>query len=301
MSFSQDIKNEMCRAPRQDTCCPLAECYGMLLLCNTFTPREIRLTTENRMLAEYMARSISEVFVVEAVPRLSHKGGKYVIILTDSASIHTIFQKLQYDVARQVALHLHFPVVEEDCCRRAFLRGMFLAGGFATDPEKKYHIELVVRHTSLSREIEALLLEMDLRPRRTVRQGCHILYFKESEQIEDYLTLSGAPASALRIMEQKVIRDVRNRLNRRVNAETANIDKTVDAAGVQLENIRLIMRRTGLASLPPPLREAAELRLEYPEDSLAALAEKAGSAVSKSGLNHRFKRIAQIALTHRNI
>ncbi|MCD8240800.1 MAG: DNA-binding protein WhiA [Oscillospiraceae bacterium] len=173
----------------------------------------------------------------------------------------------------------------------SFLRGAYLAGGCITDPEKGYHLELVTAHKNVSGEMFSILLELGFSPKDTMRAGHYVIYFKQSEAIEDFFTLIGAPNAAMEIMSAKVEKDMRNAVNRRVNCDSANADKIVSAAQAQLEQIRNIERETGLENLPEDLREVALLRIANPEASLTDLALLSPGGMSKSGINHRMRKL----------
>jgi DNA-binding protein WhiA len=192
-----------------------------------------------------------------------------------------------------VAHHINLAVLEEECCRASFLRGAFLAGGSVTDPTKRYHLELVTDHFNVSRQTYSLLLEMGFEPKESSRAGNFIVYFKQSSAIEDFLTLIGAPVAAMELMALKVEKDMRNAVNRKVNCDTANVSKTVEAAMQQIEAIEKIERTTGLDALPHKLRETARLRLNNPEMSLSELAAAAG--MTKSCLSHRMRKLIEIS------
>ena len=193
------------------------------------------------------------------------------------------------------ALHVNFGILEEDCCRTAFLRGAFLAGGSVTDPEKRYHLELATSHVPASREVQALMEEMGFLPRSIRRGADALLYFKQSEHIEDFLTKIGAPAAAMDIMTAKVDKEIRNGANRAMNCDMANVNKTLDAAQEQVGAIEKLRRSARWDKRPEKLRQTAALRLEYPELSLVQLAEKCDPPVTKSCMNHRMRKLMEEA------
>ena len=171
------------------------------------------------------------------------------------------------------------------------MRGAFLAGGSVTDPEKRYHMELATPHQSVSREVYSLLLDMGFSPKETKRASNALLYFKQADAIADFFTSLGACAAAMNVMTAKVEKEMRNTITRQINCDSANADKTVMAAQAQLDAIRYIAREFGLDALPEPLKDAALLRITNPEASLSDLAQLSYPPVSKSCLNHRFKKI----------
>ncbi len=296
MSFSSDCRAELCRLELSRLCCARAEAYGILLFSQNFSLDGIRIVTESRSLAHRLPRLFEAAFGFGFDMKLSSRKseGKMTFLISRKEKLEAIGQL--YGLAREsISRHLNLAVLEEDCCRSAFLRGAFLSAGSATDPEKKYHLEFSTSHYHLSRELSALLLEMGFSPRQTVRKSNYIVYFKASESIEDLLMVMGGPVSALEIMNAKVEKELRNRVNRQVNCETANLGKTVDAAQSQVEAIRRIQNTQGLDSLPPALRETALLRLEYPEASLTELARLHPGGLGKSGLNHRLRKLLSLS------
>ena len=194
-----------------------------------------------------------------------------------------------------MTLHVNFGILEEDADRLAFLRGAFLAGGSVTDPAKRYHLELITSHYKVSRETYALLLDVGFSPKELSRGGSGVLYFKQNNYIEDFLTAIGAPVCAMGVMEAKVEKDLRNGINRRVNCETANLTKVVDASIEQVAAIRKLQKQGRLKELPPKLRETARLRLDNPEATLQELAAMQDPPVSKSAMNHRMRKLVALA------
>ena len=296
MSFSFDTKNELCRLPVQRRCCALAEAYGILLYCHTFSSSEIRIITENRSFAARLPRLFQRAFDLrfDRQPEPADEG-KLVFQITSRVKLDRIIDLLGYDPRQSLALHINFAMVEEECCRASFLRGCFFAGGSITDPAKRYHLELTSSHLQASRELEVLLRESGYPPKSVNRNGSTVTYFKQSRQIEDFLTLIGAPAAATQIMSTKVEKGIRNSVNRRLNCDSANLDKAVEAAQSQGAAIRKLEAAGQLKELPDKLRETAALRLEHPELSLSELAEAFDPPVTKSCLNHRLRKLVELA------
>lgn len=292
MSFSVDVKTELCRASLSRKCCAQAEAYGVLLYCNTFQSGQVRIVTEHEGFAQRLPLLFKKAFKL-TFDRLPEGEGKRIFELSDPDKLAAIYQTFGVD-PRALALHLNFAAVEEPCCRTAFLRGAFLAGGSVTDPRKGYHLELATSHHSVSREVLALMRELDQDPRSAQRKGNTVLYFKQSEQIEDFLTCTGAPIAAMEVMNAKLERDLRGKVNRRVNCDAANLDKAVDAAMSQVEAIRRLEKEGVLVTLPDKLREAAALRLAHPEDTLAQLAQRCDPPITKSALNHRLRKLMEL-------
>ncbi|MEE0562640.1 MAG: DNA-binding protein WhiA, partial [Oscillospiraceae bacterium] len=211
------------------------------------------------------------------------------------SKLDRIINQLGYDPRQNLVLHVNFGLLEDECCRTAFLRGAFLAGGSVTDPEKRYHLELDTGHAQASREVAALLTEMGFLPHSVRRGGSSVIYFKQSEHIEDLLTTIGAPAAAMDIMTAKVDKEIRNGANRAMNCDMANVNKTIDAALEQKNAIQRLQENGRLERLPEKLRQTALLRLQYPEMSLSQLAEKCDPPVTKSCMNHRMRKLLEEA------
>ena len=295
MSFSADVKAELCRAKLARRCCAQAEACGVLLYCNTFTTQQVRIVTESAAFAQRLPLLFHRAFGLRFDERSGpDAGGKGICTLTDPVKLARVWDLCAFDPGGP-AHHINFAMLEEDHCRAAFLRGAFLAGGSVTDPRKGYHLELATTHLRVSRELAALLREEGHEPKQVTRKGSYITYFKQSEAIEELLTEIGAPVAAMELMNAKAEKLLRNGVNRRVNCEAANVDKTVDAALVQRRAIAALEEAGTLEELTPKLREAARLRVENPELSLAQLAALCDPPVTKSSLNHRMQKLIELS------
>ena len=296
MSFANEVKNELCRVPVSRHCCAVAEAYGVLLYCHTFTTREIRIVTACDAFAARLPKLFRRAFGAHFVLPVTEKaGGRHVLTITDRAAIETVFAAFGADLSRTVAHHINLAVLENDCCKASFLRGAFLAGGSVTAPEKRYHMELATSHKQASREVSRLLEEMGFLPRSVQRGANSLIYFKQSEHIEDLLTKIGAPAAAMDIMTAKVDKEIRNGANRAMNCDMANVNKTLDAAQEQVSAIEKLRESRRWELLPEKLRQTAALRLAYPELSLTQLAERCDPPVTKSCINHRMRKLMEEA------
>ena len=295
MSFSSDAKAELCQAKTDRKCCAVAECYGVLLYCNTFSAREIRIITASGGFAARLPKLLRRGFGLRFDSLPDAGTGKKTLIINDRDKLARIFSAFGSEPEGSPSHHINFGVIEEDCCRTAFVRGAFLAGGSVTDPEKRYHLELATPHRSVSREMFSVLLDMGFSPKETQRSGNSLLYFKKADLIADFFTSLGAPVAAMNVMTAKVDKEMRNTVTRQINCDSANADKTVAAAQEQMAAIRRIVRSYGLDSLPEPLKDAALLRITNPEASLADLARLSCPAVTKSCLSHRLKKIMSLA------
>ena len=296
MSFSYDTKNELCKLSVQKLCCARAEAYGILLYCNTFSSSEVRIITENPNFAARLPKLFHRAFGLrfDRQPE-PEQPGKQVFQITDRSKLDHITNLLGYDPRQNLVLHINFAMLEEECCRASFLRGVFFAGGSVTDPQKRYHLELTTSHAQASRELDALLRECGYPPKSVSRNGSFVTYFKQSDQIQDFLTLIGAPVAAIHLISTKMEKDLRNSVNRRLNCDSANLDKAVVAAQEQLEAIRALRTAGLLDQLPDKLQQTAALRLQHPELTLSELAEEFDPPVSKSCLNHRLRKLLELA------
>ena len=297
MSFSYETKNELCKLPVQKLCCARAEAYGILLYCNTFSSTEVRIITENPHFAARLPKLFHRAFGIwfDRQPEPEQQVGKRVFQILEQKKLDQIINTLGYDPRQNLVLHINFAMLEDECCRASFLRGAFFGGGSITDPMKRYHLEMTGSHQQASRELEVLLRECGYPPKNVARNGSFITYFKQSDQIEDFLTLIGAPVAAMNIMSTKLEKDLRNSVNRRLNCDSANLDKAVQAAQEQLEAIRTLDAANVLKDLPDKLKQTAVLRLENPELTLAELAESFSPPVTKSCLNHRLRKLTSMA------
>lgn len=297
LSFSASAKAETCRMFPQKTCCARAECFGVLLFCNCFQGDSIKIITESREFAYILPKLFKKAFDMDfdAYPSMASPG-KLVFQIWDEKKIGTIMEAFGFDPKGSLALHVNLPVVEEDCCKAAFLRGAFLAGGSVTDPGKGYHMEITTTHQSVARETDALLREtMGFSPKTASRGGGVVLYLKQSELISDLLTLLGAPIAAMGIMEARLEKELNNKVNRRCNCDDANITKVVEAAQEQLAAIRILEERGMLENLPPKLSQAAAARLENPSASLGELAAMMDPPITKPAMNNRMKKLCMLA------
>ena len=297
LSFSASAKAEVCRNIPNKACCALAECFGILLYCNSFTPDGIRIVTESREFAHILPKLFWKAFNIEfdSFPSLESPG-KLAFQIYDPEKIDVIMDSFGFDMADTLSLHVNYPIVEDDCCKAAFLRGAYLAGGSVTDPVKGYHMELATTHQAVSRETYVLIHEaIGFYPKSAGRSGSQVLYVKQSEQISDLLAYLGAPVAAMGIMEARLEKELNNKVNRRCNCDDANTSKVVEAAQEQLAAIRTLKGLGRLDKLPPKLKEAAAAREENPEASLSELAELMEPPITKPAMNNRMKKIIQAA------
>lgn len=296
VSFSGDVKRELAAIRPEAGCCLAAQAYGMAEGGHAFGGGEVSLQTEYRDVAERYRELLTLVCrLSENGCRLEDgRGGFTMAAVREDRLCRRVLERFGHTVG-EVAVRINRANLECDGCVPAYLRGLFLSCGVVTDPSSDYHLEFSLPYYNLSRDLTVLLAECGLRAKLTRRGGCHIVYFKESEQIEDCLTLIGATNASLELMGVKLVKNIRNNANRVANCETANIDKTVAAAAVQVEAVRKLSRSGGLERLPEELRELALLRLENPDMSLRELGAALEPPLSRSGVNHRLRRILAFA------
>jgi len=297
LSFSSAARAEICRVLPGKPCCALAQCFGILLYCNSFQDDGIKIVTESREFAHVLPKLFKKAFDLDfdSYPSLAAPG-KLVFQIRDERKLSTVMEAFGFSKGDTLALHVNYPIVEEECCKASFLRGAFLAGGSVTDPGKGYHMELATTHQAVARETELLVREvMNFSPKTARRGGAQVLYLKQSEQISDFLTRLGAPVAAMGIMEARLEKELNNKVNRRCNCDDANTSKVVEAAQEQLGVIRRLRELGMLDSLPDKLRQAALAREENPSASLSELAAMMEPPITKPAMNNRMKKLTELA------
>lgn len=296
MSFSSEAKKEIAAEMPDKLCCRTAQAYGMLQCGHAFSAAEISLQTESAEIADAYDRLVSRICSIPRPLRdtLRRRTTLHQSVIADPAHRLAVLEHFGHS-GGEVSLRLNRANLDCDACARAYLRGAFLVCGAVTDPERDYHLEFALPHYNLSRDLLTLLREVDFPAKSTTRGGNYIVYIKGSEAIEDCLTYLGATRAALEMMGVKMVKSIRNDTNRRINCESANIDKTVAAAGNQLDAVRKIQETCGIGALPEELQTVATLRWENPELSLRDLGELMEPPLSRSGVNHRLQRILKFA------
>lgn len=270
----------------------------MILTAAVIEDSQLRLYTEHEQVAQRMCDLFYDVF--GAGSETSGKKGQGVVYKVAVRGEATVFQirdaVLQKDAESGLyRFRVQDKLLQRDCCVRSILRGAFLASGFLADPNKNYHFEIATRHSALSRDFVDLFGHFGITAKRTMRKSSYVVYVKESEAIADAISVVGATRALMEFRNVQVYKDVRNQVNRAVNCETANVAKTVGAAAKQAQSIKVIERRMGLSNLPDDLQEVARVRLEHPEASLLDIARLLSVPLTKSGVNHRLKKIEKIA------
>lgn len=302
MSFAADAKNEMCKLTPQRSCCRKAECYGLLLFARSFSRANVCMVTENAAVAHRVALLAAQVAGVivdlrSAISRRKENRNTFSVTVEGDDQRAALLDAFGH-AEEEISLRIHRRNLHGECCLAAFLRGAFLCCGTVTDPNKEYHLEFVVPYSNLAKDLLTLLQTCgveNLQPGLTNRRGVFVVYIKGGEQVTDLLAYLGAQAAAMELMQVKMLKEMRNLVNRRTNFETANLDKTASAAARQLLAIQKIADSAGLGELPDDLRELAELRLQNPDMSLRELGAALSPPLSRSGVNHRLQRIVDLA------
>ncbi len=292
MSYCADVKNELAslKLTRNNR---YAFAYGLMLFGRAFSSKRISMQTTNHEMAKVYAQTLEALFGVTV--RLSFGGTKRI---TYKAEVPSDVDRLKilacfdFGISEEV---ICAEPVESDAAAAAFLRGAFLACGNISDPNREYRAELSVRNPALAQELEGFFEKHDLRFTRSVRGKGGVLYTKDSAQIEDFLTFIGATRRTLDMMNTKIIKSLKNKINRANNCDNANISKTVEASYRQRKAIECLEKHERLASLPQELIDAAMLRKQYPEAPLKELCRLSKESLTVSGLNHRLSRLVALA------
>ena len=298
MSFAADTKAELAAVRPENGCCSLAECYGLVLLTRCFSLQQKSHVTESFPAAQKLAQLLAEVTGVVAEISTSIRRSNAHLYTVSIPGENQRMEMLAHvgHTGRETYLGINRANLENACCPAAFLRGAFLSSGTVTDPSKEYHLEFTVPYRQLAGQLMTLLQEveeLELHPAMVNRKGIWVVYIKGSEKIGDLLVYMGAPRAAMQLMQVKMLKEVRNNVNRTTNFETANINKTAQAAARQVAAIVKISQRMGIEALSPDLREMAALRLENPDMSLREMGERLG--ITRSGVNHRIQKLLEIA------
>lgn len=303
MSFAAGVKEELAALAVGNACCQLSELAGITLAAGSMHLAgggvQAEVSTESPAIARRVYKLIKSLYGVQPAieqherHRLN-RNFSYRVVLSDDAAARRMLSDIGVLGGGDVTIGIKPELVRLSCCEGAFLRGLFLGCGSMSDPGKAYHLELVLEDEQLAHSAAALLAGAYINARIIRRGSKHVIYIKEADNISGFLVQTGAHSQMLRLESIRVEKGVRNSVNRVVNCDTANVEKAVRASGRQLDNILLIERHGGLASLPKGLRAAAEARLDNPDATLERLSEIIGG-VSKSGLNHRFRKIEELA------
>lgn len=289
ISFSADIKQQLCAAPHECGDCGICELAGIIEFSGIVKDNTLRISTENADVADRIKKNISSGLNIRLDCTATDKAFQFIV--ENEVIVSLILKRIcvfrDTDANPDSDTHLSW------CCLKAYVRGCFLGGGSINDPQKSYHMEFDTKNPAGIDHLKLALATLGYGTKITYRKGHYLVYVKESDTIADILGLMGAGKGAMDLYTVQVEKEMRNSMNRRINCETANLDKSYTAAANHIAAIKKIIDGGGLDKLPDTLYEMAVVRLENPEDSLKELANKIG--IGKSGVNHRLNRIMEIA------
>lgn len=301
MSYSAEVKNELARIIPERECCRKAELAALLVLSASINRDKginVRAITENAATARKIFKTFKEVYgiqsLVQAEKRRHFNKTRIYIVDTPLDENPLAVQELGLIDDKQFFNHVQWPLLTRACCRRAYLRGMFLASGFINRPGADYHLELITSSSTMAADMEKLFARLKIHARITERKNNLQVYIKESEKIVDFLRMVGASKALLDFENIRIIKSVRNNVNRQVNCETANLVKTVDASLRQMELINKLITNGGLEQIPGRLRDLALLRIDYPDCTLKELGAMMDPPLSKSGVAYRMRRLEDL-------
>ncbi len=284
MSFSSKVKDEMAGIVPASRHCGIAETAAFIAASGNVSDGRLVFTGDSDSFKKKLFTLLKKTYNIEQYDES---------------------RGLPEDTAEEILGSVHYPemkdgvvsgiILKQSCCRRSFLRGFFLAGGSMSDPAKGYHLEMVCVSEAQAQQLIGLLESDDIKARSMKRKGHYVVYFKESEAIAEFLNITGAHLCMMDLENLRIEKGLRSDVNRRVNCDTANINKSLAASARQVEDIVFLKQEIGLGRLPEKLKQIAELRLEYPELNLKELGEMLQPPVGKSGINHRLRKLQELA------
>lgn len=298
MSFSGQIKEEMAQVISSPRHCQLAELAALVQFCGHIEEDgSLLVQSENPLVIRKCFTLLKKTFKIEAVSKSQMQTQNYRLFVTGEDAFRVLEALKICDTAGHLMMrHLTDPVlIKNSCCKRAYLRGCYMAVGSMSDPYKSYHLELVCGLQAQAEQLLKILHDFSLDAKMIIRKKYHVVYMKEGENIADFLNITEAHKALMEFENTRIYKGMRNMVNRKVNCEAANITKTVNAATRQVEDIRLIREKMGLEGLPEPLRQMAYVRLENPQASLGELGKLLDPPVGKSGVNHRLRKLGELA------
>ena len=306
MSFSSNVKSELTHQFGEGRHCQIAEIAAFVNMCGYWEKKDqdfcVKIQTENAAVARKCFTLLKKTFNIECEIEVKHshpltKKRTYLLSLEPGEVTKKVLLSagLMQDDRPCLGERIDPLVVSGTCCKRAYIRGAFLSAGSVSDPEKAYHLEFVVDQPSYGSNLMALINHFDMDAKMIPRKDQYVVYLKEGEQIVDLLNIMGAHVALMKMENVRILKDMRNNVNRKVNCETANLNKTIAASVKQQEDIELIWRTVGLESLPGPLEEIARARVAFPDASLKELGKQMHPPVGKSGVNHRLRKISEMA------
>lgn len=298
MSFSGQIKEELAQVISSPRHCQLAELAALVQFCGHIEEDgSLLVQSENPLVIRKCFTLLKKTFKIEAVAKSQMQTQNYRLFVTGEDAFRVLEALKICDTAGHLMMrHLTDPVlIKNSCCKRAYLRGCYMAVGSMSDPYKSYHLELVCGLQAQAEQLLKILHDFSLDAKMIIRKKYYVVYMKEGENIADFLNITEAHKALMEFENTRIYKGMRNMVNRKVNCEAANITKTVNAATRQVEDIRLIREKMGLEGLPEPLRQMVYVRLENPQASLGELGKLLDPPVGKSGVNHRLRKLGELA------
>lgn len=308
MSFSTETKNELARVISENNCCNAAELSALVRMAGSiqiagYRKLNLKIITELNSIARKIFKLLKYNFDINTTisvnkNQMLKRNNSYVLMVTSEMGAEKLLKRLSIlepDDGFFTTNEVPEILFEDEDCKRAFIRGAFLGGGSISDPEKNYHMEFVTNNEDFADSLRDLINSLGFNSKIVPRKNNYVVYLKESEQISDLLSVIGGHNALLSLQNTKIVKEMRNNVNRIVNCETANLSKTVNAAVRQVENIKLIQETIGISNLPANLQEIAKVRVEYEDMSLKELGEMLNPPIGKSGVNHRLRKIEEIA------
>ena len=313
MSFSAETKNELARVISKDDYCNKTELAAIVRLAGSiqiagYRKLNLKITTELNSVARKVFKLLKQNFGINTTisvnkNQMLKRNNSYVLMVTSEMGAEHLLKELGilepgdgFYTVNKVPENM----LQNEECIRAFIRGAFIGGGSISDPGKNYHMEFVTNNEDFAKSLKDLINKLEFNCKVVSRKNNFVVYLKESEQISDLLSVLGAHNALLSLQNTKIVKAMRNNVNRIVNCETANLSKTVNASVRQIENIKLIQDTIGISSLPENLQEIARIRLECEDMTLKELGEMLEPPIGKSGVNHRLRKIEEIANDLRN-
>lgn len=291
MSFLSEVKEELVSSIPHERHCRIAELTAILAFSGKRDGSVIRVypTTETQAAIRKCFTLLNKTFNIntEIFKKDIEKNKTYIEFNKETPGMERVLRAIAEEAPEYLLMN--------ECCKRAYLRGAFISAGFINDPSKAYHLEFVCNDAALGEMLLELLEDFDIEAKMTLRKKYYVVYVKDADTIQDILNVIDAHKALMELVNARIIKDVRNGINRQNNCDVANSAKAVSAGSRQLDDIILIRDTVGLESLPPQLQEVARLRLDNPEDSLAELGSLLETPVGKSGINHRLRKISEIA------
>ena len=306
MSFSGKVKEELSQQWSSARHCQIAEIAALIGMCgavtiNSFNQYGVKINTENLAVARKVFTLLKKTFNIETAVFLHEgthlkRGRVYVVEITRQQQVEEVMQAAKLlAVSGNLNIQDNSLTLQQSCCKRAFVRGAFLSSGSISDPRKGYHFEIVCTDERKAQLLQEIIRSFHIDAKTVLRKKSYVVYVKEGAQIVDMLAIMEANVALMDLENIRILKEMRNSVNRKVNCETANINKTVNAAVKQIEDIRLIEEVMGFERLNEGLAQTARLRLQYPEATLRELGLMLSPQVGKSGVNHRLRKLSVLA------